>query len=742
MSSNVRTITLVIVALFAINSILFSVASAQTTATFTGLGNGESIYTRYFSRYTPAQIFKMQVGSITYDGFCISLFNTISVGNTLVVNGPLSEDIRNLVDWCAVNYILNTYASSSLNNTEAASIQAALWYLTTAPEGPYTGLGGRYQFMSDPTISTPYDAYRQSGTPRDAVRLRAFQILNSVPRDSYGNCTFRFPVNVTLQPPVQTTAPEGSANLVATVFDQHGNPLPDVTVNFIHDSSGSLNITAGTTDTNGQIHINYTAPTGYGHAHIMADVRGNYGTLLYDPGGIRQSVTTISLLPGSISANATVTWQTLPSIMVEKLISTNNVTFTHADTIPIDVLQGYPVYYKFIVKNDGNVNLTDIHFTDSLYPTLPCTPPDRLKPGESYICYLGPVTAVQGIHCNSFTANATQEGGEVIVEDVDRACYNSSPTYKKSGTVYYDNNGNGQQDPGEPGISNLTMWLCTNCGQTYPCSTINITKTDADGNYEFSLLTPGPYVVSVPAITDGDIYDFNEQLYASASPVLVSPLVYSDDPVPRTCIFFNITEEDHTGNNFGFFRWLYVTGYKYLDANRNGKRDAGEQGLQDFTIRVYNETQLYGSAVSSPVGYYQIIVRNPGNYTVNEIQKSGWVQTEPASGKREFIAIAATNVSQDFGNYQTINPCSCPTQASFTYQALSTPTHTIQFTDKSTGYPVAWVWNFGDGKTSISQNPKHTYSKKGTFTVTLAVKSYDCSGKSRWSYYTKKVSVP
>jgi len=745
MTTRNRIVFIVILTLLVLGSCIPGIALAQTTATFTGLGAGESIYTRYYSRYTPAQIFNMNVGGTTYPGFCIDLFTTISVGNILIVNGPLSEDIRDQVDWCAVNYILNNYASApSLSNLEAASIQAALWYLTTEPYGPYTGLGGRYQFMSDPTVTTPYDAYRQSGTPRDAVRNRASQMINAARPGGPGSCTFLFPVNVTLEPPVQTTlTPTGDATLVATVYDQHGAPLPGITVNFTHNSGGALNITQGITDTNGQIAINYTAPGGSGHAHIMADVRGNYGTLLYDPGRNRQSVTTISLLPGSISANASVFWETTPSIMVEKLISTDNVTFTHADTTPIDVLQGYPVYYKFVVTNDGNVNLTGIQVTDSLYDPLPCTPPGLLQPGESYACYYGPVTAVLGTQCNYFTANATPEGGGDIVEDTDHACYDPSPTYNKSGTVYYDNNGNGQQDPGEAGIPDLTMWLCNECGNTYPCSTVNITKTNESGFYEFSLLTPGPYVVSVPGVTDGDTTDFNEQLYAMANPVLVPPVVYSDDPVPRTCIFFDVIEEDHPNNNFGFFRWLYVTGYKYLDSNKNGKRDAGEQGLQDFTIRVYNETQhLYGSTVSSPVGYYQLLIKNPGNYTVNELQKSGWQQTEPASGKFAFTAVAATNQTQNFGNYQIVNPCSCPTQASFTYKALTSPKHTIQFTDKSTGYPVSWVWKFGDGKVSISRNPKHTYSKKGTFTVTLAVMSYDCAGKSRWSYYTKKISVP
>ncbi|AKB47715.1 cell surface protein [Methanosarcina sp. Kolksee] len=47
----------------------------------------------------------------------------------------------------------------------------------------------------------------------------------------------------------------------------------------------------------------------------------------------------------------------------------------------------------------------------------------------------------------------------------------------------------------------------------------------------------------------------------------------------------------------------------------------------------------------------------------------------------------------------------------------------VQFSDKSTGSPTSWKWNFGDGKTSTSRNPAHTYAKAGKYTVSLTVKN-------------------
>jgi len=43
----------------------------------------------------------------------------------------------------------------------------------------------------------------------------------------------------------------------------------------------------------------------------------------------------------------------------------------------------------------------------------------------------------------------------------------------------------------------------------------------------------------------------------------------------------------------------------------------------------------------------------------------------------------------------------------------------VQFTDQTTPAAAQWLWDFGDGSTSTAQNPAHTYTTLGQFTVKL-----------------------
>jgi len=63
-----------------------------------------------------------------------------------------------------------------------------------------------------------------------------------------------------------------------------------------------------------------------------------------------------------------------------------------------------------------------------------------------------------------------------------------------------------------------------------------------------------------------------------------------------------------------------------------------------------------------------------------------------------------------------------PPNASFeAYPTVGQAPLTVNFTDESILAITSWGWDFGDGSTSSQQNPSHTYTNLGSYTVSLTV---------------------
>jgi len=112
-----------------------------------------------------------------------------------------------------------------------------------------------------------------------------------------------------------------------------------------------------------------------------------------------------------------------PAIDVEKYISTDGETWLDADT-PAEAPQiplGNDVYFRFLVQNVGDVPLTNVGLTDSVYDLSGCAVPEELDPGASFECIIGPFAAEEGEHVNTATACGDYEGQ--TYKDTDRAKY-------------------------------------------------------------------------------------------------------------------------------------------------------------------------------------------------------------------------------------------------------------------------------------------------------------------------------
>ena len=81
-------------------------------------------------------------------------------------------------------------------------------------------------------------------------------------------------------------------------------------------------------------------------------------------------------------------------------------------------------------------------------------------------------------------------------------------------------------------------------------------------------------------------------------------------------------------------------------------------------------------------------------------------------------ADAGVNGTGFEANWTCVFPTTAPVTNFVLSDTISCNT-TINFTDLSSNGPSTWLWDFGDGNTSILQNPTHAYSNSGLYTIKL-----------------------
>ncbi len=92
-------------------------------------------------------------------------------------------------------------------------------------------------------------------------------------------------------------------------------------------------------------------------------------------------------------------------------------------------------------------------------------------------------------------------------------------------------------------------------------------------------------------------------------------------------------------------------------------------------------------------------------------------------------------------NWESFSSSSTNPVASFAVGDLNPPLGApVSFTDQSTGNPVSWYWDFGDGDTSRLMNPVHVFLGSGVFTVSLIVNN--CLGVADTIQQTLTVQAP
>lgn len=113
----------------------------------------------------------------------------------------------------------------------------------------------------------------------------------------------------------------------------------------------------------------------------------------------------------------------------------------------------------------------------------------------------------------------------------------------------------------------------------------------------------------------------------------------------------------------------------------------------------------FGDGTTSTDASPQHSYEQPGLYTVS-LTITDAQGNQKSEIKEGFIAVDTT----------------APVNAEFVASGRNDAQRTIaRFQDRSTGNVTSWLWDFGDGATSIEQNPIHVYTEIGSYTVRLTV---------------------
>ena len=191
--------------------------------------------------------------------------------------------------------------------------------------------------------------------------------------------------------------------------------------------------------------------------------------------------------------------------------------------------------------------------------------------------------------------------------------------------VWKDLDGDGIQDAGEPGVPNVVVTL-------YECGTTNIVKkdtTDANGNYFFDFLLPlRSYFVK---FTNPDPNNCGFTFQDRGNDDRLDSDVNSAGVGP--CTYIEPGERDST-YDAGLVAYASYGDLVWHDRDGDGRQDAGEEGIADVTVTLYDgDTHLpvrVGNTNAN--GIYLFDKLYPGNYYAKYEYHPMWTVTKPNIG--------------------------------------------------------------------------------------------------------------
>ena len=205
--------------------------------------------------------------------------------------------------------------------------------------------------------------------------------------------------------------------------------------------------------------------------------------------------------------------------------------------------------------------------------------------------------------------------------DIDAGLkFTQTSTASVGDRVWLDNNADGVQDAGEPGVSNVLVSLYNSVSIL-----VRSTYTDVNGNYLFTDVTPGTYTIGVslpPAFVfspnNGAISGATNSDIVPATGRTVTFTVNAGDQI--TYIDAGIRSQSSTNGSIGDYVWN--------DINKNGIQEAGEPGIAGVTVRLFNAANaIIATTITDATGNYIFNDIPAGDYKVDFVTPVGYTTT-------------------------------------------------------------------------------------------------------------------
>ncbi|EFA80686.1 colossin A [Heterostelium album PN500] len=197
------------------------------------------------------------------------------------------------------------------------------------------------------------------------------------------------------------------------------------------------------------------------------------------------------------------------------------------------------------------------------------------------------------------------------------------PLFSFGTNVFVDPNKNGEKDPNEPGVPNVTIVITTENG-----TRVTTTTTNSTGEYNVPNLEPGKYCaeIQMPAGTTYTTPGGNKQCFDLS----LNNTQIVTDPITGTP---NLPIID-----FGTNPPLFSFGTNvFVDTNKDGKKDPNEPGVPNVTIVITTEngTRVTTTTTNS-TGEYNVPNLVPGKYCAEIQMPAGTTYTTPGGNKQCF----------------------------------------------------------------------------------------------------------